>query len=178
MEINGQSFENISFSKALDILKNNTHLSLTVKTNIFGECSSQTNMVIIIQQLGLGLVIKHLLLQQSSKSSTAESWMRKRTAAPIFPKFRRKKATAYPSLSFQETWSLPQTTRPLAKWRPTLCQEDGTGSGRCWRKLASAYFHLNLSSKTCSHQIGIFDMDTYSNISKVKRGDQRRITSC
>uniref|UniRef100_A0A8C7YVT7 Rap guanine nucleotide exchange factor (GEF) 6 n=1 Tax=Oryzias sinensis TaxID=183150 RepID=A0A8C7YVT7_9TELE len=35
MEINGQSFENISFSKALDILKNNTHLSLTVKTNIF-----------------------------------------------------------------------------------------------------------------------------------------------
>uniref|UniRef100_A0A3B3D0I4 Rap guanine nucleotide exchange factor 6 n=1 Tax=Oryzias melastigma TaxID=30732 RepID=A0A3B3D0I4_ORYME len=35
MEINGQSFENISLSKALDILKNNTHLSLTVKTNIF-----------------------------------------------------------------------------------------------------------------------------------------------
>ncbi|XP_030649713.1 rap guanine nucleotide exchange factor 6 [Chanos chanos] len=35
MEINGQNFENISFSKAMDILKNNTHLSLTVKTNIF-----------------------------------------------------------------------------------------------------------------------------------------------
>uniref|UniRef100_A0A3Q1F1F8 Rap guanine nucleotide exchange factor (GEF) 6 n=1 Tax=Acanthochromis polyacanthus TaxID=80966 RepID=A0A3Q1F1F8_9TELE len=35
MEINGQNFENISFSKALDILRNNTHLSLTVKTNIF-----------------------------------------------------------------------------------------------------------------------------------------------
>uniref|UniRef100_A0A8C2HHQ5 Rap guanine nucleotide exchange factor (GEF) 6 n=1 Tax=Cyprinus carpio TaxID=7962 RepID=A0A8C2HHQ5_CYPCA len=35
MEINGQNFENISYSKAMDILKNNTHLSLTVKTNIF-----------------------------------------------------------------------------------------------------------------------------------------------
>ncbi|XP_066502194.1 rap guanine nucleotide exchange factor 6-like isoform X2 [Hoplias malabaricus] len=35
MEINGQNFENISHSKAMDILKNNTHLSLTVKTNIF-----------------------------------------------------------------------------------------------------------------------------------------------
>ncbi|KAA8586663.1 hypothetical protein FQN60_000499 [Etheostoma spectabile] len=37
MEINGQNFENISFSKAVDILRNNTHLSLTAKTNIFGE---------------------------------------------------------------------------------------------------------------------------------------------
>ncbi|XP_054610970.1 rap guanine nucleotide exchange factor 6 isoform X7 [Dunckerocampus dactyliophorus] len=35
MEINGQNFENISFSKAVDIMRNNTHLSLTVKTNIF-----------------------------------------------------------------------------------------------------------------------------------------------
>ncbi|XP_053297989.1 rap guanine nucleotide exchange factor 6 isoform X6 [Pleuronectes platessa] len=35
MEINGQNFENISFSKAVDILRNNTHLSLTAKTNIF-----------------------------------------------------------------------------------------------------------------------------------------------
>nr|XP_046265848.1 rap guanine nucleotide exchange factor 6 isoform X5 [Scatophagus argus] len=35
MEINGQNFENISISKAVDILRNNTHLSLTVKTNIF-----------------------------------------------------------------------------------------------------------------------------------------------
>ncbi|XP_074466991.1 rap guanine nucleotide exchange factor 6 isoform X2 [Sebastes fasciatus] len=35
MEINGQNFENISFSKAVDFLRNNTHLSLTAKTNIF-----------------------------------------------------------------------------------------------------------------------------------------------
>lgn len=35
MEINGQNFENISLSKAVEIIRNNTHLSLTVKTNIF-----------------------------------------------------------------------------------------------------------------------------------------------
>ncbi|XP_055004391.1 rap guanine nucleotide exchange factor 6-like isoform X3 [Boleophthalmus pectinirostris] len=35
LEVNGQNFENISLSKAVDILRNNTHLSLTVKTNIF-----------------------------------------------------------------------------------------------------------------------------------------------
>ncbi|XP_072302156.1 rap guanine nucleotide exchange factor 6 isoform X2 [Eucyclogobius newberryi] len=35
LEINGQNFENISLNKAVDILRNNTHLSLTVKTNIF-----------------------------------------------------------------------------------------------------------------------------------------------
>ncbi|OXB76689.1 UNVERIFIED_CONTAM: hypothetical protein H355_008728 [Colinus virginianus] len=35
MEVNGQNFENITFAKALEILRNNTHLSITVKTNIF-----------------------------------------------------------------------------------------------------------------------------------------------
>uniref|UniRef100_A0A8C8S813 Rap guanine nucleotide exchange factor 6 n=1 Tax=Pelusios castaneus TaxID=367368 RepID=A0A8C8S813_9SAUR len=35
MEVNGQNFENITFIKALEILRNNTHLSITVKTNIF-----------------------------------------------------------------------------------------------------------------------------------------------
>uniref|UniRef100_A0A3B3TEL3 Rap guanine nucleotide exchange factor 6-like n=1 Tax=Paramormyrops kingsleyae TaxID=1676925 RepID=A0A3B3TEL3_9TELE len=35
MEINGQNFENIAYTKAVEILRNNTHLSLTVKTNIF-----------------------------------------------------------------------------------------------------------------------------------------------
>lgn len=37
MEVNGQNFENITFVKALEILRNNTHLALTVKTNIFGK---------------------------------------------------------------------------------------------------------------------------------------------
>ncbi|XP_066134537.1 rap guanine nucleotide exchange factor 6 isoform X2 [Saccopteryx bilineata] len=35
MEVNGQNFENITLVKALEILRNNTHLALTVKTNIF-----------------------------------------------------------------------------------------------------------------------------------------------
>ncbi|XP_031210760.1 rap guanine nucleotide exchange factor 6 isoform X14 [Mastomys coucha] len=35
MEVNGQNFENITLAKALEILRNNTHLALTVKTNIF-----------------------------------------------------------------------------------------------------------------------------------------------
>ncbi|MBN3279016.1 RPGF6 factor, partial [Polyodon spathula] len=35
MEINGQNFENIANAKAVEILRNNTHLCITVKTNIF-----------------------------------------------------------------------------------------------------------------------------------------------
>nr|XP_014340172.1 PREDICTED: rap guanine nucleotide exchange factor 6 [Latimeria chalumnae] len=35
MEVNGQNFENITNAKAMEILRNNTHLSITVKTNIF-----------------------------------------------------------------------------------------------------------------------------------------------
>ncbi|XP_072553968.1 rap guanine nucleotide exchange factor 2-like isoform X3 [Paramormyrops kingsleyae] len=34
LEVNGQSFENVPLSKASEILKNNTHLSITVKTNL------------------------------------------------------------------------------------------------------------------------------------------------
>ncbi|XP_064418087.1 rap guanine nucleotide exchange factor 2 isoform X7 [Latimeria chalumnae] len=35
LEVNGQNFENVQLSKAMEILKNNTHLSITVKTNLF-----------------------------------------------------------------------------------------------------------------------------------------------
>ncbi|XP_033869646.3 rap guanine nucleotide exchange factor 2-like isoform X11 [Acipenser ruthenus] len=35
LEVNGQNFENVQISKATEILKNNTHLSITVKTNLF-----------------------------------------------------------------------------------------------------------------------------------------------
>ncbi|XP_040188445.1 rap guanine nucleotide exchange factor 2 isoform X10 [Rana temporaria] len=35
LEVNGQNFENIQLTKAMEILKNNTHLSITVKTNLF-----------------------------------------------------------------------------------------------------------------------------------------------
>ncbi|XP_078809973.1 rap guanine nucleotide exchange factor 2 isoform X8 [Oryzias latipes] len=34
LEVNGQNFENVQLSKASEILKNNTHLSITVKTNL------------------------------------------------------------------------------------------------------------------------------------------------
>ncbi|XP_066429673.1 rap guanine nucleotide exchange factor 2 isoform X4 [Eleutherodactylus coqui] len=35
LEVNGQNFENIQLTKAMEILRNNTHLSITVKTNLF-----------------------------------------------------------------------------------------------------------------------------------------------
>ncbi|XP_067877876.1 rap guanine nucleotide exchange factor 2-like [Heterodontus francisci] len=35
MEVNGQNFQNIQLLKALEILRANTHLSITVKTNLF-----------------------------------------------------------------------------------------------------------------------------------------------
>ncbi|KAL7981826.1 hypothetical protein Chor_000883, partial [Crotalus horridus] len=35
LEVNGQNFENIQLAKAMEILQNNTHLSITVKTNLF-----------------------------------------------------------------------------------------------------------------------------------------------
>lgn len=37
LEVNGQNFETVQFSKANEILKNNTHLSITVKTNLLGK---------------------------------------------------------------------------------------------------------------------------------------------
>uniref|UniRef100_A0A673GPN1 Rap guanine nucleotide exchange factor 2 n=1 Tax=Sinocyclocheilus rhinocerous TaxID=307959 RepID=A0A673GPN1_9TELE len=37
LEVNGQNFENVLLSKANEILKNNTHLSITVKTNLLGK---------------------------------------------------------------------------------------------------------------------------------------------
>lgn len=37
LEVNGQNFENVQLNKANEILKNNTHLSITVKTNLLGK---------------------------------------------------------------------------------------------------------------------------------------------
>ncbi|XP_045151695.1 rap guanine nucleotide exchange factor 2 [Echinops telfairi] len=42
LEVNGQNFENIQLSKAMEILRNNTHLSITVKTNLFGDVPMNT----------------------------------------------------------------------------------------------------------------------------------------
>ncbi|KAJ8276723.1 hypothetical protein COCON_G00084750 [Conger conger] len=66
MEVNGQNFENITFSKARDILWNNTHLSLTVKTNIF--------------------VFKELLSRISQE---------KKNGVPHIPKIQEKKGNRY-----------------------------------------------------------------------------------
>ncbi|XP_029113481.1 rap guanine nucleotide exchange factor 6-like isoform X1 [Scleropages formosus] len=72
MEINGQNFENIAYSKAVDILRNNTHLSLTVKTNIF--------------------VFKELLCRIKHE---------KKNGCPHIPKIQEKKGNRYsiPGLS-------------------------------------------------------------------------------
>ncbi|XP_025059368.1 rap guanine nucleotide exchange factor 2 isoform X12 [Alligator sinensis] len=67
LEVNGQNFENIQLSKALEILRNNTHLSITVKTNLF--------------------VFKELLTRLSEE---------KRNGAPHLPKIGDiKKASRY-----------------------------------------------------------------------------------
>ena len=36
LEVNGQSFEHVAHSKALDILRSTTHLSITVRSNLHG----------------------------------------------------------------------------------------------------------------------------------------------
>lgn len=41
LEVNGQNFENVQLTKANEILRNNTHLSITVKTNLLGETSKR-----------------------------------------------------------------------------------------------------------------------------------------
>lgn len=47
LEVNGQSFEHVSHSKALEILRGTTHLSITVKSNLLGMyCNSITNFVL------------------------------------------------------------------------------------------------------------------------------------
>ncbi|XP_060693276.1 rap guanine nucleotide exchange factor 6-like isoform X6 [Hemiscyllium ocellatum] len=66
MEVNGQNFENIQFTKAQDILRNNTHLSITVKTNIF-----------VFKEL------LHRLIQE------------KKNGAPHIPKIAEKKGNRY-----------------------------------------------------------------------------------
>uniref|UniRef100_A0A6J0SQ63 Rap guanine nucleotide exchange factor 2 n=1 Tax=Pogona vitticeps TaxID=103695 RepID=A0A6J0SQ63_9SAUR len=67
LEVNGQNFENIQLSKAMEILRNNTHLSITVKTNLF--------------------VFKELLARLSEE---------KRNGAPHLPKIGDiKKASRY-----------------------------------------------------------------------------------
>ncbi|XP_061107744.1 rap guanine nucleotide exchange factor 2-like isoform X2 [Conger conger] len=87
LEVNGQNFENVQLSKATEILKNNTHLSITVKTNL--------------------LVFKELL------SRPAEE---KKNGAPHLPKIGDiKKASRYsiPDLAMdvEQVMSLEKTSK-------------------------------------------------------------------
>lgn len=37
LEVNGKSFEHVKHTRALEILRDSTHLSITVKSNLFGK---------------------------------------------------------------------------------------------------------------------------------------------
>lgn len=47
LEVNGQNFENVQLSKANEILKNNTHLSITVKTNLLGKLACYRSLSVL-----------------------------------------------------------------------------------------------------------------------------------
>ncbi|XP_026796762.1 rap guanine nucleotide exchange factor 6 isoform X3 [Pangasianodon hypophthalmus] len=88
IEINGQNFENISYSKAMDILRNNTHLSLTVKTNIF--------------------VFKEL--QNCVRHD-------KKNGAPHFPKFHEKKGNRFSIAELPGDMELPTGSKSHKKMK-------------------------------------------------------------
>uniref|UniRef100_A0A7N6B5V3 Rap guanine nucleotide exchange factor 2 n=1 Tax=Anabas testudineus TaxID=64144 RepID=A0A7N6B5V3_ANATE len=54
LEVNGQNFENVQLSKANEILKNNTHLSITVKTNllVFKDLLTRKNGASHVPKIG------------------------------------------------------------------------------------------------------------------------------
>ncbi|XP_056898654.1 rap guanine nucleotide exchange factor 2 isoform X3 [Takifugu flavidus] len=77
LEVNGQNFENVQLTKANEILKNNTHLSITVKTNL--------------------LVFKELLTRpEHDHDLDAEEEHDRKNGAPHLPKIGDiKKASRY-----------------------------------------------------------------------------------
>lgn len=56
LEVNGQNFENVQLSKANEILKNNTHLSITVKTNLLGTIPGYEILIITIVRYFLSIL--------------------------------------------------------------------------------------------------------------------------
>ncbi|XP_058270883.1 rap guanine nucleotide exchange factor 6 isoform X3 [Hemibagrus wyckioides] len=88
IEVNGQNFENISYSKAMDILRNNTHLSLTVKMNIFVFKELQNN-------------VKH----------------DKKNGAPHFPKFYEKKGNRFSIAELPGDMELPTDSKNHKKMK-------------------------------------------------------------
>ncbi|KAG5270244.1 hypothetical protein AALO_G00190420 [Alosa alosa] len=77
LEVNGQNFENVQLSKANEILRNNTHLSITVKTNL--------------------LVFKELLARpDQDHEHDPEDELDRKNGAPHIPKIGdMKKASRY-----------------------------------------------------------------------------------
>ncbi|XP_072520079.1 rap guanine nucleotide exchange factor 2 isoform X4 [Salminus brasiliensis] len=77
LEVNGQNFENVQLSKANEILRNNTHLSITVKTNL--------------------LVFKELLARpEHDQEHDHEEELDRKNGAPHIPKIGDiKKASRY-----------------------------------------------------------------------------------
>ncbi|TSV81521.1 Rap guanine nucleotide exchange factor 2 [Bagarius yarrelli] len=77
LEVNGQNFENVQLSKANEILRNNTHLSITVKTNL--------------------LVFKELLARpEHDQEPDHEEELDRKNGAPHIPKIGDiKKASRY-----------------------------------------------------------------------------------
>ncbi|XP_053504654.1 rap guanine nucleotide exchange factor 6 isoform X1 [Ictalurus furcatus] len=88
IEVNGQNFENISYYKAVDILRNNTHLSLTVRTNIF--------------------VFKEL--QKCMRHD-------KKSGAPQFPKFHEKKGNRFSIAELPGDMELPTDSKSHKKMK-------------------------------------------------------------
>ncbi|PWA22652.1 hypothetical protein CCH79_00002471 [Gambusia affinis] len=88
MEVNGQNFENIALSKAVDILRNNTHLSLTVKTNIF--------------------VFKELLSRIMHE---------KKNGGPHIPKIQEKKGNRFSIADFSGDIEFPTDSKSTRKMK-------------------------------------------------------------
>lgn len=97
MEINGQNFENISFSKAVDILRNNTHLSLTAKTNIFGEQRPDHFCPLTLSHVSFLSFTSRLILSVRPvfKELLSRIVHEKKNGAPHIPKIQEKKGNRF-----------------------------------------------------------------------------------
>jgi len=73
LEVNGQSFEHVNHAKALDILRASTHLSITVKSNLLGECKSSIyffNLIFTVYYLRHGQTEDRALSQSTFRLQT------------------------------------------------------------------------------------------------------------
>lgn len=75
LEVNGQNFENVQLSKANEILKNNTHLSITVKTNLLGKAYYKLWYLVNIHQItGDPMTIRERVIVMST-AITCFCWL-------------------------------------------------------------------------------------------------------